>query len=135
MAKKKTYVGINIQFPISQLIVSGEKTIETRNYPIPKDYIGKEMVLVETPGKFGKFKSRTVAIVQFGQSFRYASKASFYADANKHCVTVDSPWAWQGEGPKWGWPITKLTKLSEQKPLTRRLGIKYTKHLILSLDF
>ena len=33
MGKKKSYVGINIQFPISQLIVDGKKTIETRTYP------------------------------------------------------------------------------------------------------
>lgn len=53
--KKRTLCGINIQFPISQLIVDGSKTIETRTYPIPDHYIGKEMILIETPGKIKSF--------------------------------------------------------------------------------
>jgi hypothetical protein len=131
MGKKKSYVGINIQFPISQLIVSGKKTIETRTYPIPDDYVGKEMALVETPGREGKFKSRIIAIVQFGPSFKYESKSTFYADVDKHCVTKDSPWAWQQERGKWGWPIISVRRLAKPGSIVKRLGIKFTKDLDL----
>lgn len=129
MGKKKSYVGINIQFPISQLIVSGKKTIETRTYPIPDDYVGKEMVLVETPGKDGKFKSRIIAIIQFGPSFKYESKSTFYSDVGKHCVTKDSPWAWQQEKGKWGWPILSVKTLETPSIVKKRIGIKFTKEL------
>ena len=38
--------GINIQFPISQLILSGDKTVETRTYPIPERYLGVDLALI-----------------------------------------------------------------------------------------
>lgn len=127
--KSKSYVGINIQFPISSLILGGEKTIETRTYPIPPSYVNREMVLVETPGKNGDFKSRIVAIIKFGPSIRYKSKKAFYADKSLHCVTPDSPWAWVDEREKWGWPIIYLKILPVPVLVNKRLGIKYTKDL------
>ena len=101
---KKTYTGINIQWPISQDILSGKKTIETRTYPIPEKYLNVEMAMIETPGKHGKFKARVVAIIKFTDYFQYKSKKSFYADKDKHLVTPDSPWAWQDK-EKWGWKL------------------------------
>lgn len=123
---KKEYVGINIQYPISELILSGKKTIETRTYPIPKHYIGKEMVLIETPGKRGKFKARMVGLIRFSESFRYGSKREFYKDAGRHCVTPDSVWAWEGGVAKWGWPVEVLRVFPEPLPLQKRAGIKFS---------
>ena len=40
----KRYTALNVQYPISQDILSGEKTIETRTYVIPEKYLGKESV-------------------------------------------------------------------------------------------
>lgn len=91
---KKTYTGINIQWPISELILSGQKTIETRTYPIPKKYLNQEMLMIETPGKNGKFKARIVAIIKFTDCFRYKNKKDFYKDSHKHFVTSSSEWAW-----------------------------------------
>ena len=125
----KSLTGINIQFPISKMILEGSKIIETRTYPIPKQYIGQEMVLVETPGKDGKFKSRAVAIVKFGPSFKYNSKAEFYADSVRHRVTPDSPWAWNAKKGKWGWPLEVVRKFEQPLSIHKRLGIKYTKNL------
>lgn len=127
---KKILTGINIQYPISQLIISGEKTIETRTYPIPPSYINQEMALVETPGKDGSFKSRIIAVIKFGPSIEYSSKKDFYADSIRHCVTPKSVWAWDNSKGKWGWPILYLKILKSPIPLrNKRLGIKYTKDL------
>lgn len=123
--KKKTYTGLNIQYPISQLILSGEKTIETRTYPIPAKYLGQEMLMIETPGKTGKFKSRIVAIIRFDECFQYKNSKEFYKDVKRHCVTPDSTWAWSDEKPKWGWIINRI-QVIQQKEIERPIGIKYT---------
>lgn len=122
----KHIAGINIQFPISTLILSGKKTIETRTYPLPKKYVGKEMAFIETPGRDGKFKARVIAIVVFGESFQYSSKKQFYEDSKRHFITVNSVWKWTDQAPKWGWPILKVTKLSKHFVAPKKKGIKFT---------
>lgn len=123
------YVGLNIQFPISQLILSGEKTIETRTYPIPKKYIGQTLLFIETPGPKGKFKSRIVAKIKFGESFLYSTKSHFMSDFVFHRVDENSKWTWKENKPKWGWPIKKLQVFSTPKKPNKRIGIKYTVNL------
>ncbi len=127
---KKTYTGINIQYPISQLILSKKKTIETRTYPIPEKYIGQELLMIETPGKNGKFKSRIVAIIKFESCFKYKNSNEFYKDKKKHFVEPDSLWAWSDESPKWAWE-TKIIKIIKPKSVDKRLGIKFTLNLSL----
>ncbi len=126
--KKKTYTGINIQYPISQLIVDGKKTIETRTYKIPDKYLNQEMALVETPGKAGKFKARVIAIIKFTNCFQYKSKKEFYAQSDLHCVTEDSIWAWR-EGEKWGWNVKIVQKFSSYIEVKKQKGIKFTQHI------
>ena len=128
---KKTYTGINVQYPISQMIFSGKKTIETRKYPIPPNYLNQEMLLVETPGKVGRFKSRVIAIIKFTKCFQYHTKNEFYSEISKHCVSKDSEWAWDN-GEKWGWNVEVIKQLDEYVPLNKRIGIKYTKNISLS---
>ncbi len=123
--KKKSLTGINIQYPISQLILCGEKTVETRTYPIPPKYLGQEMLMIETPGKIGKFKSRSVAIIVFKKSFQYKNSKDFYKDKKSHGVDHDSPWAWSDKKPKWGWQIESIRQI-KPKSVDKRLGIKFT---------
>lgn len=122
---KKSYTGINIQYPISQFIVDGKKTIETRTYPIPEKYLNQEMLLIETPGKEGKFKARIIAVIKFTECFQYKTKKEFYSQSDKHCVTEDSVWAWN-DGDKWGWNVALVKKISPPISLTKRKGIKFT---------
>jgi hypothetical protein len=131
--KKKTYTGINIQYPISQLILSGEKTIETRTYPIPEKYLGQDMLMIETPGKTGKFKSRIVAIIRFDECFHYKNSKEFYKDTKRHCVTPDSAWAWTDEKPKWGWSL-KIKKIKTSILCSKKIGIRYTTNLIIKTN-
>jgi hypothetical protein len=108
---KRTYTGINIQWPITELILSGRKTIETRTYHIPEKYLNQEMLMVETPGKKGKFKARIVAIIKFTECFEYKNKKEFYKDSKNHCVTPDSEWAWLDK-KKFGWKIELIKKIA-----------------------
>ncbi len=132
--KSKSYPGLNIQFPISRLILEGSKKIETRTYPIPTEYIGKEMLIIETPGKDGEFKARIVGLVKFGPSFAYESRRDFYLDEKRHCVSPSSPWKWQSDKPKWGWPILSVKQFSKEIPAPPKRGIKFTKVVSIPLD-
>ena len=127
----KRLTGINIQFPISRLILSGEKTIETRTYPIPPSYIGKELAIIETPGNDGDFEARIVGTIVFSGCFLYRDKISFYADENRHHVSADSPWKWNEKKPKWGWQIESVNQLKKAVPAPKTKGIVYTKAIVV----
>jgi hypothetical protein len=127
---KKEYSGINIQWPISELILTGKKTIETRTYPIPNHYLNKEMILIETPGKKGNFKSRMRGIILFTDCFEYENKSAFYKDSKKHCVTPNSEWAWIDK-PKWGWKVEIKKLFPKPLPLQKRAGIKFSRGIFL----
>lgn len=128
----KTLPGLNIQYPISQSIVKGDKTIETRTYPLPSKYIGCEMALIETPGERGDFKARIVAVVQFGKPFLYESKAEFTRDFARHRVKPDSKWSWGGK-PKWGWPVKVIKRFKSPIPVPCRTGIRFTTEITIEL--
>ncbi len=125
----KSYTGINIQWPISEQILNGKKLIETRTYPIPLKYINKEMLMIETPGSNGKFKSRGVAIIKFTKFKKYNSKKEFYEDESFHLVNKESAWAWKSK-EKYGWYIEIIRLLSPPIDLTGlKKGIIYTKNI------
>lgn len=124
----KSYTGINIQWPISQLIMSGQKTVETRTYPIPKKYIGQLMLVIETPGKSNSFSARICGIIVFDESFKYSSKKHFESDIGRHFVESDSPWAWNKK-EKWGWPILSVQLFEKYKPAPPKKGIKFTTNI------
>jgi hypothetical protein len=125
---KRNYSGINIQWPISELILSGKKTIETRTYKIPQKYINQEMLMIETPGKNGNFRARIVGIIKFTNCFEYKSKTDFYEDIDKHQVTPQSPWAWKKE-KKWGWNVVVIKLIQKPIILNKRKGIIYTNNI------
>jgi hypothetical protein len=130
---RKTVTAINIQYPISQLLLQGIKTIETRTYRIPAKHVGKEMAIIETPGKTGAFVSRIIGTIVFGESFLYPGKDSFYADTEKHYVDAESPWKWDDKKPKWGWPVISVKKFDEPLPAPTRKGIKFTHGIDLNI--
>lgn len=117
--------GINIQHPISNLILSGEKTIETRTYSLPEKYINQPLLFIETPGKKGQFKARIVGVIFFSECIQYTNKEAFYADTFKHKVDKNSLWAWK-EKPKMGWIIDKVIIFPETFLAPYPRGIIFT---------
>lgn len=119
--------GINIQWPISSLILDGRKTIETRTYPLPNRYKEKTLVIIETPGRSGRFKARIVGLIRFSSCFQYGSSSEFYSDIGRHYVRKDSPWAWNENAPKWAWIIDHVTRFEQARVAPKRKGIVFTK--------
>ena len=89
-------------------------------------YLEQEMLMIETPGNSGRFKARIVAIIRFDECFQYKNSREFYRDVKRHCVTPDSPWAWNDEKPKWGWRVIILERFSVNPKIKKRLGIRFT---------
>lgn len=127
----KTYTALNIQWPISEMILNKEKTIETRTYPIPDKYLGKDLLMIETPGKNGNFKARVVAIINFSECKKYTSKESFYKETNLHCVTKNSEWAWTNKS-KFGWKIEKVLILDKPFLAPPKKGIIFTNNISIT---
>lgn len=124
--------GINIQWPISELILSGKKTVETRTYPLSDSYKNQLLVLIETPGPKGKFKARAKAIIKFTECISYKDKEDFYLDSDRHCVTPGSPWEWQDEKPKFGWLLEIVEKFEQPIEIKQRKGIIFTNNVQLT---
>ena len=130
MKKKKTYTGINIQYPISRYIISGEKTIETRTYPLPDKYKNVDLAFIETPGQGGNFKSRIVGLIRFSGCFKYEGRDKFYEDFERHLVSMKSRWAWDGRD-KWGWVIDEVRPLDGEIEIKQKKGIVWTSEVSL----
>ena len=133
MKKKKTYTGINIQYPISRYIISGEKTVETRTYPLPDKYKNVDLAFIETPGQGGNFKARVVGLIRFSGCFQYKDKKSFYHDIKRHHVYKNSSWAWNDEKGKWGWIIDEVKSLNGEIEVAQRKGIVWTNEIVLRI--
>jgi hypothetical protein len=124
-----TLPGVNIQAPWAQAIVSGHKVIETRFYPLPAKWVGQPLVILETPGKTGRFKRRIAGLVIFAKSWCYADKASFARDYVKHLVEPDDAvFGWRDDSkPKWAWSVHWVMAYAQPLPPGFRAGIRYAR--------
>ncbi len=72
--------------------MSGEKTVETRGYPLPAKYAGKPLAIIETPGPTKpRFKARIVGVITFSHSMQYKTYAEWDADRGRHRVPANDP--------------------------------------------
>ena len=126
----KTMPGLNIQWPWSELLLSGRKSIETRTYPLPKKYEGVELAVIETPGPKGKKeaginKARITGTIIFGASFQYKSENEWRKDAKRHLVNPDDiQYSWtKTDNIVWGWTVEKVTRLKSHEAAPKKRGI------------
>jgi len=137
--RKQKIAGINIQWPWSELIVSGKKVVETRGYPIPEKHRGKPLAIIETPGPNGKRdagieKARIIAVVFFGDDFEYKSENEWRSDFSKHRVPTDNAQLKYKKGiPKWGWKVVKVIKLPRHIDPPKKRGIVFVNNCEVSL--
>ena len=133
-----SFPGLNIQWPFSQLILSGDKTVEVRSYALGWKNIarpGVEMWLVETPGEAGALPkgwvlpgssavaprpkiAQIVGTVTFsaseeGSGERYENPADFRADVLNHRIGQGGKFDWQGKGERYGWRISAVRRLAQ----------------------
>lgn len=129
---KRNMPGINIQYPWSELLLSGKKKIETRSYPLPKKFVGVEMAIIETPGKLGKKngikKARIIGTIKFADSKQYATKAEWKRDHALHLVNEHDPmYAFNQTKPKFGWIVASVSRLRSPLPPPASRGIVFAK--------
>ena len=127
--------GLNIQWPFSQLILQGLKTIEARGYPLGHRNIASadaEVWIVETPGPASRAEknalvdgiaiaprptaAQIVGTVKFDDDKRFADRAAFRADAANHRIRSDGRHDWHGVGDMYGWHITGVRTLTQPQP-------------------
>lgn len=137
MSHRNVLPGINIQWPWSELIISGEKTIETRSYPIPTKHIGKTLAVIQTPGPRGKKEagikaSTIIGTVVFSKCYRYASKDHWKRESNLHKVDVNDPsFKFKNGKVKWAWVIQAFQKFDKSLPAPKKRGIVFASKCIL----
>ena len=96
-------MGININdkdYPFTEFIFSGKKTIETRKTPTLNPYVGKRVGVVKT----GKGTATLVGFITIGKPIYYGTEKEFRKDEDKHCVYAGSKYDIDHNG-KWGYPI------------------------------
>ena len=127
--------GINIQTPWSELLINEVKSVETRSYPLPEKYVGEELALIETPGRYGRFKARIIGTITFSHSFKYPDQRAWQDDYNRHCVAVDDPiYNWKDDKHKYGWVVSKVTKFDKPLDIRKRKGIIFTSGIKLKKE-
>lgn len=127
--------GLNIQTPWSELLINEVKSVETRSYPLPEKYVGEEIALIETPGRYGRFKARIIGTITFSHSFKYPDQRAWQDDYNRHCVAVDDPiYNWKDDKPKYGWVVSKVTKFDKPLDIRKRRGIIFTSGIKLKRE-
>ena len=123
--------GINIQSPWCDWLLTGEKTVETRQYPLPKKYENKSLVAIRT----NNGPAKIVGLIKFSFSFKYNNKNHWVEDYSRHLVEEsDSNYGWK-EG-KWGWEVSDVIPFEMQILAPPNKGIIYTKDIFekLGLD-
>ena len=118
--------GININDklqPFTQQILDGSKTIETRDSPSLKPYVGKRVGIVRT----GVGPATLVGHATIGNPVFYKNKKSFDQDYNKHLVAKTLKKFYIGPKGKWGFPVldvvpVKPTVLTSQGRVARKLN-------------
>ena len=130
--------GLNVQWPWSQLLLDGTKTVETRHYALPIKHVDRQLALIETPGPNGKCyagiqRARIIGLIVFSESFQYLSYSDWSRDCSRHRVSTNDAAFLYGEKPKWGWLVASVTALAVpvEPPMPR--GIVFASNCIVPL--
>ena len=104
-------VGININDSkqnFTEQILSGRKTMETRDTNSLKSFIGKTVGIIRT----GKGKAEVVGYATIGEPVVYNNRAEFKKDQSKHLIKTGSDYDIRTGKTKYGYPLTNVTKIS-----------------------
>jgi hypothetical protein len=109
-------MGININdkdAPWTDMILSGKKTIETRNTDTLRPYVGKRVGIIRT----GKGKAILVGFATIGEPIKY-NEETFSKDQDKHQVKQGIKFDIPENGIKYGYPLTDVTKTDPKEVTT-----------------
>lgn len=111
-------MGININCKHQDFIgeiLSGKKTIETRNTPSLDPYLGQRVGLIRTGGLFATLEG----FATISESFIYYDRTSFDSDYELHRVAPDSPYYIPNHGTKVGYILTDVEAIEPERILSR----------------
>ena len=103
-------IGININDKTQNFtdqILSGEKTIETRDTDSLRRYVGQRIGIVRT----GKGKATLVGYADIGEPIVYNNANEFRADQDKHLVEERSKFDIKSGEKKYGYPLTNIQSI------------------------
>ena len=103
--------GVNVNSasqPYADMIVSGDKTIETRDSRSLDSLIGRRVGIIRTGGK-GKGQLTGSAVV--GEPIEYRSEEEFRADESRHKVPKDDKYDIKEGGVKYGYSMSDVRPL------------------------
>ena len=122
--------GLNIRWPVSQLILAGEKTVEVRDYDLGYRRIqlaNVETWLVETEGLVSNAstnaivgdallgprpkKAQIVAVIVFSRAEAYGDLEEFHADRARHRIREGGAQDWTGTGRRFRWQVASVRRL------------------------
>jgi hypothetical protein len=133
MAKVRriTTAGLNVRWPWSELIVSGQKNIETRGYALPERFIGKYLAVIETGNEEiadKKPSSHIIGLIRISSCRKYTSRKQWLADFPRHKVSPTDPtYSFSTDKEKWAWEIQDVCKVAPAIAPPKTRGIKFAK--------
>ena len=107
-ASRSATIGFNVndsEYPWTDLILQGTKTIETRNSPSLSPHIGEEVGIVRTGGRG---VAALVGYCILGKPVIYHNNDEFRADQKRHQVPEGAEFDIQPGAVKYGYPMTKV---------------------------
>jgi hypothetical protein len=131
MSNSRIVSGLNVQEPWASLLINGEKSVETRSYPLPKKYEGVELALIATPGKKRNFQSKIIGVITFSHSFQYKNIKEWLHDSNRHCIMPDSKYYWDVSKQKYGWVVSNINKFNNPIDPPAKRGIIFVSNCLI----
>ena len=129
--------GINIQWPWTELLLSGRKTVETRSYPLPSKFKGVELAVIETPGPRGKraagiAKARVVGTIKFSGSYEYQNAKQWASEHHLHLVEAsDVQFGFAQNKKKWAWTVECTLKFDQPVKAPSKRGIVFANNCLI----
>ena len=134
--------GLRINWPSSQLILEGVKTVKARPSALGYRNLAQpevEMWLVETPSQTKAIsnawvlaggaavaprpdKAQIVGTVTFSRSHEYGSLRAFRADRKHHRISDGGHYDWDGRGRRHAWPVAVVRRLVRPVPQPSEIG-------------
>lgn len=131
MSNSRIVSGLNVQEPWATLLINGEKSVETRSYPLPKKYEGIELALIATPGKKRNFRSKIIGTITFSHCFQYKNINDWVDDSNRHCIMPGSTYYWDVNKQKYGWVVSNIEKFNNPIDPPIKRGIIFVSNCLI----
>ena len=123
---------LEMQAPWARRLLDGDKTVETRSYPLPAGLVGRSIEVLESkPGEDGVSSLgdtvealcaglSVVGRVTFTNSEAYSSRDAWAADESRHLVSPTSEgYGWKGPKSVFAWTVGDVTSYPKPRAVRR----------------